>query len=295
MTKREIEEFCREEYRDYMIYSILAKKKKNEKRARVLQRLAEHEKKHYEFWHRLSGSCKGASVGKLMVVFVVLLRMLFGLTFTLKLLERGEVETVNKYRKFAENLTGNERKILEEIIKEEMEHESLLVEEINEAVMRYLGFIVLGLADAIVEITGVHAGFLGVTSNTVMAGIAGLVVGFAAAISMASAAYLQAKQEKTSRSPLVSAMVTGLAYIAAVIILALPYFIMHEMIIAFAASVLAGITLIAGFSFYASVLFERSFVREFLESTALMLGTAMATYFFGEMLGTIFGIRGIFG
>ena len=58
---------------------------------------------------------------------------------------------------------------------------------IQEAMIKYIGFIAMGLADAIVEITGVHAGFLGVTNSTLFAGISGIVVGFSTAISMGSA------------------------------------------------------------------------------------------------------------
>jgi VIT1/CCC1 family predicted Fe2+/Mn2+ transporter len=45
------------------------------------------------------------------------------------------------------------------------------------------------------------------------------------------------------------------------------------------------------FSFYVSVLNEVSFKREALENTLLLFGTALATYFFGELLGQIFGIK----
>ncbi len=156
--------------------------------------------------------------------------------------------------------------------------------------MKYLGFIVLGLADAIIEITGVHAGFLGVTSSTTMAGVAGLIVGFAAAISMATAAYLQAKQS-TERSPMTSALITGLSYILAVVLLALPYFLTGNMLLAFIVSLAMAMLLTAYFTFYSAVLFDRHFGKEFLESAVLTLGTAVATYLFGEFLGKMFGIH----
>lgn len=286
------EEYCRDEYTDYVIYSMLARREKNPERKRILERLAEQEYDHMVFWNNLlGGQCK-PRVSRFLLFLVVLSRMIFGLMFTLKLLERGEEETIQAYKNYLPILKGPEREGLEKIIHDEETHERSLLNQIDEAIIKYMSFIVLGLADAIVEITGVHAGFLGVTSNTIVAGIAGLVVGFSAAISMASAAYLQAKQE-THRSPVTSALFTGVAYIGAVAILAAPYFLTHNMVLAFTVSILLAVALIVGFTFYGSIVFEKGFLREFLETTVLMLGTAFAAYLFGEMLGTYFGLRGL--
>lgn len=287
-------EFCIDEYKDHIIYMTLAGREKNLERRRILERLAKEEYKHYLFWKKILGGKCDAEVNKLFLWIVILSRLILGLTFTLKMLERGEEKTIAEYKEYLDNLEGEERNELEAIIKDEETHESSLMSQIDEAVVKYMSFIVLGLADAIVEITGVHAGFLGVTSSTIVAGIAGLVVGFSAAISMASAAYLQAKHD-FERNPVSSALVTGFSYIGAVVVLASPYFATHNMILAFVVSVSFAITLIATFTFYGSVVFDKKFLREFIESTGLMLGTAFAAYFFGEILGVYFGVRGVFG
>jgi VIT1/CCC1 family predicted Fe2+/Mn2+ transporter len=287
-------EFCIDEYRDHYIYTALGRREKDPERRRILEKLAEEEYKHYMFWKRLLGGKCEAKVSKLFLWIIILSRLVLGLTFTLKMLERGEEKTIQEYKDYLGNLSGEDRKELEQIIEDEESHESSLMSQIDEAVVRYMSFIVLGLADAIVEITGVHAGFLGVTSSTIVAGIAGLVVGFSAAISMASAAYLQAKHD-FEKNPVSSALVTGLSYIGAVVVLASPYFATHNMLLAFLVSVSFAITLIATFTFYGSVVFDKKFLREFVESTGLMLGTAFAAYFFGEVLGVYFGVRGVFG
>ncbi len=286
--------FCRDEYRDYLIYKYLAEHESNPRHKRILEELARDEYRHYEFWRRIAGgecSVEGLEGG---LYKFKLLRRLFGLTFTLKWLERHEEEVVESYKRFLDRLEGEDRRLLEEIIREEEKHERELMSGIEETVVKYMSFIVLGLADAIVEITGVHAGFLGVTEYTIMAGIAGLIVGLSAAISMSSAAYIQAKHDP-SRSPLTSAVMTGAGYVGAVVLLAAPYFVTHQMIIAFTASILLGIALIGAFTYYGAVVFDREFAREFAETVALMLGTAFASYLFGEVIGTYFHVRGIFG
>jgi len=281
--------YSKEEYMDHSVYHELAKREKDRDKQRILRDLSATEFEHFKFWRdRAEGYNPG--INRLLLGAVIVLRRLFGLTFTLKLLERNEHRTISGYKSYAQILKGADRSALESIIRDEEEHERYFISQINEGVVKYMSFIVLGLADAIVEITGVHAGFLGVTSSTLIAGIAGLVVGFAAAISMASAAYLQAKHE-LARSPSVSAISTGAAYIGAVAFLALPYFLTHDMSRAFGASVALALALTGCFTFYGAVLTERSFGREYAISVALTLGTALGAFLFGEFLGSIFGVR----
>jgi len=281
--------FCDDEYADYQLYTELAKREKDVDRKKTLEELAKAEKEHYIFWSRFAGGYT-PKVSKAAVYQMIILRLMMGLTFTLKFLERREKQIIEDYKQVSEELSGEDKRILRKIIEDEEMHERAFMNQIDERRVRYLGFIVLGLADAIVEITGVHAGFLGVTSSTLIAGIAGLVVGFAAAISMGSAAYLQAKQQ-TSSKPAFSALATAVAYISAVALLASPYFITEVMILAFGGSLALAVLLIIFFTLYGSVVGERSFPKEFAESIALTFGTALATFLFGDFIGRVFGIH----
>ncbi|MCE4610215.1 MAG: VIT1/CCC1 family protein [Desulfurococcales archaeon] len=288
------EEFCKDEYIDYMIYKYLSEHEKHDKHKKILEELAKDEYRHYEFWKNIVDRDCSQEISSGYLRRIKLMRKIFGLTFTLKWLERHEEEVVEAYKDYLKYLDGPEKEKLQEIIADEEKHEHELMSNIEETIVKYMSFIVLGLADAIVEITGVHAGFLGVTSYTIMAGIAGLIVGLSAAISMSSAAYIQAKHDPT-RNPTTSAIMTGIGYVGAVVLLALPYFATHNMAYAFTASILLGVLLIGIFTFYGSIVFDRNFKREFIESVGLMLGTAFASYVFGEIIGAYFGIRNIFG
>ncbi|PNV81330.1 MAG: rubrerythrin family protein [Fervidicoccus sp.] len=292
--EEEIRRFCQDELVDSSIYEALAKREKDPKKREILERMSRDERMHYEFWKKMLGAdCHVAGL-KWRVLQIVIIRKLFGLTFTSLLLERHERDVVEAYEKFEKYIPKEEAEVLKKVIEDEERHEKETISGIDEKIVKYMSFIILGLADAIVEINGVHAGFLGVTESTIVTGIAGLVVGLSAAISMASAAYLQAKHE-SGKSPRTSALMTGIAYILAVVALALPYFIIRHMLSAFGISISLGIAMIAGFTYYASVLQEKDFLKEFFESTTLMMGTALASYLFGDVLGTFFGIRGIFG
>ncbi len=290
IEEKQILRFAMDEFADYVIYKELSKREKNENYKMTLEKLAEIEKTHFEFWKSLSHNNFVVRISSIKVFILYVFRIIFGLTFTLKLFERHEKETIKAYEYILPKLKEEDKQVLLKIIKDEKEHESYFMSQINESVVKYMSFVVLGLADAIIEITGVHAGFLGVTSSTLIAGIAGLVVGFAASISMASAAYLQAKHG-ASFKPLTSATITGTSYLGAVSFLALPYFFITEMLMAFLSSLSFAIIMIAIFTTYGAVLREESITKEFVTGFSLTIGTAFAAFLFGEALGRLFGIH----
>lgn len=290
-TDREaVRAFCADEFTDYLIYSHLSEREKREDFKQMLQAMAQHELKHYEFWKSVLGTEARVSVPRWKLLLITLSRILLGLTFTIKLLERHEEQVIESYKQFLPKLTPDASARLSEILKDEELHEKSLVSELNEGIVRYIGFIALGLADAVVEITGVHAGFLGATTATLFAGVAGLIVGLSAAISMAAAAYIQAKHEGVKK-PIPSAAATGIAYLFAVVLLAAPYFFTHSNILAFVVSVALAFALVVAFTFYSSVINESDFKREALESTIVLFATAALSYIFGEVLGRIFGLH----
>ncbi len=284
----EAQSFVDDEYFDWVVYNTLSDTEQDQQRKQWLKSLADTEYQHYLFWKDIAGR-DARTVNALAVKSLLFMRKLVGLVFTMKFLELHEKKVIEQYRAWIPRMEPQAQGQLHSIIKDEEEHERFFVSQVEEPVIRYIGFIALGLSDAIIEITGVHAGFLGVTGSTLMAGIAGLIVGFAASISMGVAAYLKAKSE-TRKSPFTSALVTSGTYLMAVILLALPYFLTHSMVLAFSVSVVFAMLLSVAFTFYVSVVNETNFKREALENTGLLLGTALATYLFGDLLGVLFGV-----
>ncbi|MDE2019507.1 MAG: rubrerythrin family protein [Patescibacteria group bacterium] len=281
---------ARNELTEQIIYHALALREKNPENRAALERLSAQEGEHAKFWQEL---LPGVEIRphRFTIKWIPFLRAVFGVTFTIKLLETHEKDAVKTYRAMLPGMPASHRAGLEKIIQDEESHEKALIGQLKEKRIAYIGFIALGLADAIVEITGVHAGFLGVTGSTLIAGISGVIVGFAAAISMGSAAYLQAKQD-TEKSPVVSAFATGISYLCSVVLLATPYFLISAMLVAFVVSTSIGVGLLAAFTFYGAIVFDRKFLGEFTESVSLMLGTALATFLLGALVGKVFHVGG---
>ncbi len=283
----EASRYAREELFNVHFYSWLANRVKIPALRKILQDFATEERKHYDFWRAYMGKDTDYSAFRLW--WYKILVWLLGPTFVIKLLERDEHRIIESYRRLAEVMPSPQREALLSFVEDEEKHEEAFLEAIGEAEPRvkYVGFIVLGLSDAIIEITGVHAGFLGISHRPLVAGVAGLIVGFAASISMASAAYLQAKQNQAV-SALQSALYTGFSYLLAVVALALPYFFTNSMLWAFWLSVGMAILLIIAFVYYSCVLFGRNFRSEAVESIVVLGGTTILSYGFGEVLRRVF-------
>ncbi len=280
------------ELTEHIVYHKLALMEKNPENRAALERLSAQELTHYEFWKSLLPPVEAGKIRTRSgtVWAMPFLRTVFGVTFITKLLETHEKKSQQKYQALVNAIPASHHERFMQIIEDEKSHERTLIAQLKEKRLDYIGFIVLGLADAIVEITGVHAGFLGVTGSTLIAGVAGIIVGFSAAISMGSASYLQAKQD-IGKSAALSGFLTWTSYFCSVILLALPYFFIHVMLPAFVVSTSVGILLVAGFTFYGAVAFDRKFWREFFETVSLMLGTALATFLLGIIVGALFHIN----
>ncbi len=283
-------ESAADEYTDHAVYKKLSELKfENSRRfSKTLRRLAGMEYRHYVFWSKYCPGRK-ATVSMFKVYLIVLIRFLLGVTFAVKFLERNEVNTIKKYRSVARLIPSKDKKRFDEMIADEEEHEQKFSEEFNEPHIKYISFIVLGLADALVEIAGIHAGSLGIYNSTELAGLAGIVAGAAASIAMASAAYAQAKSGFKGSATL-SAIYTGISYFVTAVILATPYFLTKVMVFALGTSLVFAVILIAFISFYGAVISGAAFRKDFIEITSIMFGATIALYLLGTAIRYFTGI-----
>ncbi|HZD12623.1 MAG TPA: VIT1/CCC1 family protein [Candidatus Binatus sp.] len=276
-----------DEYTDYKTYLALSRRERNPVFKKALEELAEQEQHHYEFWKKYAPNTS-VRINRLKLYFVLLLRFTLGLTFTMKFLERHEDAIIARYNQVAPSIPAQDRTSFDEMVNDEQHHESYLMGEVKEGRVKYMSFIVLGLADAVVEISGIHAGSLGVYEQTRLAGLAGIIAGMAASIAMASAAYAQAKQGFEGSAKW-SAIYTGISYMFTAIFLALPYFLTESMIYALSTSVLTGVVLVAMMTYYDTVISRRPFKRQFGEIAGIILGASLALYIAGFIIHQYFG------
>jgi vacuolar iron transporter family protein len=279
-----------DEYTDYMVYKRLSEssRTKDPKLKEILTTLSSTEFKHYEFWKKYSPDAK-ISVSTWTVYLTLFLRLIFGTTFAIKYLEKHETAVIKRYKSVKSSIPETDQREFDEMVRDEEEHENTFMEQMQGRYLKYISFIILGLADAIVEISGIHAGSLGIYHSTEITGLAGIVAGAAASIAMASAAYAQAKQGFQG-SATISAIFTGVSYFINAIILAAPYFVTGSQIIAISTSIILAVLIIAFVTYYNSVVSQSHFLRDFGELAGIMLGASAALFLFGLLIRSVFGI-----
>lgn len=281
--RNKILRFQENEITEYHIYSRLAQSIRSEENRAVLMRIAEDERQHYESWRQATQ--EAVPPNKFKIWWYTLIGRVLGLTFALQLMEQGEEGAQENYAELVSAVPE-----AEEILREEEEHEYVLLEMLDEERLRYTGSIVLGLNDALVELTGALAGLTLALQDTNLIALTASITGIAASMSMAASEYLSTKTEQTSKAPGRAALYTGLAYVFTVIVLVLPYLLFDNYIVCLILSLLIAIMIIAAFNYYIAVARGEPFRRRFLEMAGLSLFVAAVSFGVGFLIRTLFGV-----
>lgn len=271
------------------VYVKLQRIIKNSKDKETLLKIADSELTHYEIWKKYTKVDVKPNMFK--VYLTVFLGWILGYTFVIKLMEKKQDNfnsyLVQKYLKeFKENIPN-----VEIILRDEEEHEKQLIQMIDEDKLQYIGSMVLGLNDALVEFTGSLAGWTFAMQSNKLILLAGLITGISATLSMASSEYLSAKNEG-EESPLKSSIYTGIAYILTVVILLLPYAIFpdKQFTPALILMLVLVIVIIAAFNYYISVAKDLSFKHKFKEMSLISLSVAGVSFLIGLAVKKFLGI-----
>ena len=276
--------FQQTEITEHHIYKRLAKRIKSEENAKILDQIAEDELRHYKGW--MEYTKEEVQPRWFFVWFYYIVSMLFGFTFGVKLMEMGEQAAQKNY--------SDVSKVIPEAIiyeKEEDKHEKQLIEMLDEERLQYAGSVVLGLNDALVELTGALAGLTLALQNTQLIALSGLITGIAASLSMAASEYLSTRSEKTSKHPIRAAVYTGIAYITTVTLLILPYLLFDNYYIDLVISLSTAVIIIAVFNYYISVAKGESFRERFIEMAGLSLSVAAFSFVIGYFIRLWLGVE----
>lgn len=273
----------RNEISEYHIYMRIAASLPKEHNRGVLEQIAADELRHYNEWKKFTG--QDVSPKWLLVWFYVLVARLFGFTFGVKLMEQGEEGAQSNYSEIA--------KFIPEAVKihqDEEEHEEKLLAMLDEERLRYAGSVVLGLNDALVELTGALAGLTLALQDVKLIALSGLITGIAASLSMAASEYLSTRSEETDKHPVRAAIYTGIAYIITVSLLILPYLLLEDYILCLLISLTTAVVIIAIFNYYISVAKGENFRRRFVEMAGLSLGVAAFSFVIGYFIRQWLGV-----
>ncbi len=269
------------------VYGQLSKLVQDSHNSKILAKISEDEKKHAQIFKRYTQT--DLKVDRLRVFFYVFVARVFGLTFGIKLQEKGEEKAQKDYKQLLNAIPE-----IKEIIDEEEKHEAELVSMINEEQLSYMSSVVLGLNDALVELTGALAGFTLSVQNSRMIALLGLITGISAAFSMAASEYLSTKSEpdpEQQKRAGKSALYTGIAYILTVMALVSPYFLVNNYISSLIMTIVVALVIILVFNYYISVANDYDFKRRFLEMASISIGVAALSFLIGYLVKTFLGFE----
>lgn len=283
--RQQILTYQRVEITEHHIYKRLSKRIRSAENAKILAQIAEDELRHYHGWKKYSGQEVAPDWFKMW--FYYLVSIFFGFTFGVKLMEMGEEKAQANYDAVSKVIPE-----AKQYHDEEEQHENQLLGMLDEERLQYAGSVVLGLNDALVELTGALAGLTLALQNGKLIALSGLITGIAASLSMAASEYLSTRSEKTTKHPVRAAIYTGIAYIITVALLVLPYLLMPEnfyadLVIALTTAVL----IIAVFNYYVSIAKGESFRERFLEMALLSLSVAAFSFVIGYFIRQWLGIE----
>ena len=275
--------FQEDEITSSIVYAKLAHIVKDSENKKTLLQIAAEEKAHYEILKRHTG--KEVAPNRWRIFKYYWLARILGLTFAIKLMEKEERDAQEVYARYPEYPE------LEKLGRDEEVHEQKLIGLINEEKLEYMGSVVLGLNDALVEFTGALAGFTLALSNAPLIALTGSITGIAAALSMASSEYLSTKSEEgDSKHPVKAAVYTGIAYIITVVALVAPFIFIESVLVALGLMLVMALTIIALFNYYYAVARGESFKKRFLEMAILSFTVAGISFLIGYALKTLTGI-----
>jgi len=274
----------RNEITEHFIYERLAQSVKDLQNKEVLKRISDDELRHYSFWREYTH--RDVKPNMLMVWKYFLISKIFGITFGIKLMEKGEDKAQAIYEKISAFVPDAKT-----IVKDEDEHERQLMNLIDEERLRYVGSMVLGLNDALVEFTGALAGYPFALQNTRIVAMTGLITGVAASLSMATSEYLSTKSEGNAKNPLKAASYTGIAYVLTVLFLIAPYMLLTDVYACLSLTMVATIIVIFLFTFYISVAKDLLFRKRFLEMATISLGIAGLTFTIGFFIRVFLNVE----
>ena len=277
-----IKKMQQSELTESVIYEKIAKFAKGEENKKTLQRLAKEEKSHYEIWKSYTGI--EMKPQKFKVFKYTMIARVFGFTFAVKLMEKGEENAQSEYELLSKEV---EESVV--IRQQEEEHEKALLEMLDEERLRYVGSMVLGLNDALVELTGSLAGFTFAMQNTKLIALSGLIIGISATFSMASSEFLSARSEGRNDA-FKSCAYTGIAYLITVVLLIAPYLLLSNYMVALGCMIGIVLLIITVFTYYTSVAQSQPFKSRFLEMAIISVTVAVVSFGVGVLAKQLFGV-----
>lgn len=267
-----------------ILYEFMARRQKNNKNHDLLTQMSKDEKVHADIWKTITQ--ENLKPSRIKIAFYKVVTIILGFTFVVKKMQKGEQLAIGSYQELEKELPQAAHMLLDE-----RRHEKELYSMLDEERLHYVGAMVLGLNDALVELTGAIAGVTFALADTKLVAMTGIITGISATLSMAASNYL-AERSNGNANAVKSSLYTGIAYLITVALLVLPYIILPAKMYfaAFVTMIIIVLLIILAFNYYLSVAKGDPFKRRFLEMATISLSVAAISFVIGILAKQFLGL-----
>lgn len=283
--KKRLIRYQKDEIMGANLYAFMSRREKNQRNRGILEHMSNDEISHAQMWEKYTGFSVNAPFATLFINKCI--TILLGYTFMLKKLRKNEQLAAKDY-----DLIKKEIPEAEKMAEDEHKHEEELIGMLDEERLQYIGSMVLGLNDALVELTGAIAGVTFALANTKLVALTGIVTGISATLSMAASNYL-AEHADGNKNAFKSSVYTGIAYLITVFLLVLPYLVFPKdmYLTAFTAMIITVVMIILFFNYYISVAKDEPFFKRFIGMLTISLTVAAISFLIGIMAKKLLGLN----
>lgn len=274
----------RDEVTSAVVYERMAEREKDLHNRQILYNIADDERRHAMIFK--SYTKREVKPDRRKITWYSILAWLLGFTFVIQIMERNEDFTADDYKVIVDAIPE-----MQDIIRDEERHEKEMHDMLDEERLHYVGAMVLGLNDALVELTGALAGMTFALLDNRLVALAGIITGASATLSMAASNYL-AERANGKDDAFRSSLYTGIAYLITVILLVLPYLLLpeHRYLTALVTMLVVVVLIIAFFNYYVSVAKKEPFWPRFKEMACISLGVALVSFVIGLVAKALLNI-----
>jgi VIT1/CCC1 family predicted Fe2+/Mn2+ transporter len=207
------ETFYQNELNDSRLYKSISKRimsslrisERDQKVAEKLMELSSIETTHAKFWEEVIRKRGGAPPpfrqrNPIYFKYLGFLQKLFGISFLIRYLERGEVDAIADYSEYLNTGPGDEweKNQLKNILNDEKNHEQTFIkmtEELKGSADKVKDAI-YGMSDGLIEVLAGLAALTSVLVSNTYVAVGGIVFGISGLISMTIGSYLSEKAKE---------------------------------------------------------------------------------------------------
>jgi VIT1/CCC1 family predicted Fe2+/Mn2+ transporter len=272
------------EITEHVVYGKLSEKVKG-KNSKILNQISQDELRHYNEWKQYTKT--EIKPNKFTILKYLIIAQIFGIMFMMKLLEGNEEKAQINYSKISKELPN-----ANQIRAEEVKHEKLLIDMIDEKRLNYLSSIISGLNDAMIELAGELAGFTFALQNPALIGFAGLIAGIAQFLSSSASEIELFLTERTieNKEAIKKSVFEGSIYLITVFFLIIPFFLVQNPFVAMGIAAVNSFIIIIFFTYYVSVVKELPLKKMFSITILITIGIAVLSFIIGWIVKTVLNL-----